>query len=175
MAIGERRPVASRKRVYRNPANQRLVLGILLFGVALLGGGALEEPAPGTSRGTYIAFCALLTVIFVGLGYWRCYRAGLYPREVEAIVVNVFWTYRMPWSEIESFSVGPSMYEYRVVHLERANEVPIPITGTAGWAPFMGKRLARAPDSIADELNALLRERRGDTNMAVPEDSPGLS
>jgi hypothetical protein len=148
-------------RVYRNPANRWLVLGILAVGSVVLLAGGLDAPKPGgPSREDSLAFAALLTATLVVLGYWRCYRAGLYPREHHVAVVNVYRTYRVAWSEIESFSVGPTASEYRVVLLQRVDGTSIPITGTAGWAPFMGKRLASAPDPIADELNALLRAHR---------------
>jgi hypothetical protein len=137
------------------------VVGIMAVGFALLAGGALSGPSPnGPSRGDYLAFSAALAAISLGFVYWRCYRAGLYPQARHTVVVNVFWTYRVPWSEIESFSVGPTLYEYRVVLLERSDGTTIPITATAGWAPFLPDRFVVAPDPIADELNTLLAERK---------------
>jgi Bacterial PH domain len=159
--IREQGLVKPRVRVYRNPANRWLVLGILAVGLVLLVAGGLDAPKPGgPSREDNLAFAALLAATLVVLGYWRCCRAGLYPRDRHVLVVNVYRTYRVPWSEIESFSVGPSPSERRVVILERVDGTTIPISATAGWAPFMGKRLAHAPDPIAEYLNALLREHR---------------
>lgn len=161
MDSSDEKPRTAAGSVYRNYANRRLVVVISVVTVLVLLGGAVAGPSPdGPSSTELWVFSVVLASVFVGLIYWRAYRAGAYARDRDILVVNVCRTHRIPWDEIRGFAVGSSFSEYRLVYLERVDGSRVPIAGTAGWAPFFGQRLAHAPDGLADQLNALLRDRR---------------
>ena len=69
---------------------------------------------------------------------------------------------------IESFSAGSHAGEFNVVIAHLVDGDRVHLSGTAGWAPFLGKRLAEAPARIAAELETALREAKGFHTRAKP-------
>ena len=64
-------------RVYRNPANQRLIMGIALVFLFLMAGNVADTDGPGAPSPESTASVTIaLSVLVLALGYWRCYRAG---------------------------------------------------------------------------------------------------
>jgi hypothetical protein len=108
------------------------------------------------------------SVLVLALGYWRCYRAGAYAHDWGIIVINPLRTRRLPWTVIESFSAGSHAGEFNVVIAHLVDGDRVHLSGTAGWAPFLGKRLAEAPARIAAELETALREAKGFHPRAKP-------
>jgi Bacterial PH domain len=161
-----------RVRVYRNPANQRLLIGIALVFLFLMVGNVADTDGPGapSPESTALVTIALSALVLV-LGYWRCYRAGVYAYDWGIIVVNPLRTRRIPWAAIESFSAGSHAGEYNVAIAHLADGEGVHLSGTAGWAPFLGKRLAQAPVRIAAELEEALRVAKGVHPLATPGSS----
>jgi hypothetical protein len=125
--------------------------------VALLVSSALARQ-PAALSDLPVLLCILMALLVIALS-WRCYRAGLYFREHEAVVVNIWRTHRVPWENVSSFFVGPGSNEYDLVYLKRIGGGAIPITGTGAW-PWPVPSPTLPPQQLAAEFDQVLLERR---------------
>jgi len=146
--------------IYTNKRNQYGVLAWLAITSAALVGLIFDDSEGGWSPEETLAVVLPVLAVYLVGGYWRLYRAGVYAHDWWIAVVNPLSTRRARWEEIEGFSVGtyPGMYKVGFVRLRDGRTWRL--VGTAGWAPFLGKRLADEPDRIVEQLNAVLSQRR---------------
>jgi hypothetical protein len=139
-----RAPSPSR-RVYRL-RGQTVVLGVFgIFGVLTFLGPLLSgwTELPLAGRAVFCGFMVLIAGWFAR-GMYACIRVE--PWGVK--VVNPWETTRVPWSEIESFSLGPAAV--------RVNRVDGSVARAWSVGPSALQGKARRLQGIVDDLNERL-------------------
>ena len=144
-------------------------LFLAVFGVLMIssvwGPPPASAPHPPSTSGKVFFTCVFLGYVIFVLA--RLFPAGAYPRPEGLLVRNLFRTELVPWDEIQGFSLKHWGWRWNygdMGHVERTDGTSLHIA--AIQVPNIGGGAARR---AVDELNAMLRERRGgDPPPAAP-------
>lgn len=149
------------RRVLRSRGHRELTFALVLVVAVITVGGivsALRVESPKGSVPLVVAGLALQGIILLSVGV-RSALSGVFIEETGVRVLNPFRTYRLPWSTIERFSLGPGTRHPSIGKVELEGGRQVTAMGIRGNVGFLLNDTSAAQKMI-DELNAELARRR---------------
>jgi hypothetical protein len=143
------------KRAYRQRGSAYMIAGYALLVAAVMVGGALTIPSTRISTTGRIVEIAVAAVIAL-FGVLRLGRAGAYADREGIRILNPFRSIRVPWKDIQGFSLRPHGLWAEVGHADLRDGRSIHILGIQPPNRLFRPR-DRSAQVIIEELNERLR------------------